>query len=75
MEALRWSAGWKMVGSVSHDEYIQLWMSFEGGCGEVLCSWCRWLMKVMSLAMKKSQGKNSHPEKGKNCRVKILTLG
>jgi hypothetical protein len=30
-----------MVGSVSHDEYIQLWMSFEGGCGEVLCSsWC-----------------------------------
>jgi hypothetical protein len=41
---LRWSAGWKMVGSVSHDEYIQLlWMSFEGGCGEeVLCSWCRW---------------------------------
>jgi hypothetical protein len=33
---LKWSAGWKMVGSVSHDEYIQLWMSFEGGCGEVL---------------------------------------
>ena len=32
-------------------------------------------MKVMSLAMKKSQGKNSYPEKGKNCRVKILTLG
>jgi len=28
-------------------------------------------MKVMSLAMKKSQGKNSYPEKGKNCRVKI----
>lgn len=23
----------------------------------------------------KSQGKNSYPEKGKNCRVKILTLG
>jgi hypothetical protein len=29
--ALRWSAGWKMVGSVSHDEYIQLWMSFKRG--------------------------------------------
>jgi hypothetical protein len=27
------------------------------------------------FAMKKSQGKNSFPEKGKNCRVKILTLG
>jgi len=27
------------------------------------------------FAMKKSQGKNSYPEKGKNCRVKILTLG
>ena len=23
----------------------------------------------------KRQGKNSYPEKGKNCRVKILTLG
>jgi len=31
VEVLRWSAGWKMVGSASHDEYIQLWMSFEGG--------------------------------------------
>ena len=24
VEALRWSAGWKMVGSVSHDEYSTL---------------------------------------------------
>jgi hypothetical protein len=27
------------------------------------------------FAMKKSQGKNSYREKGKNCRVKMLTLG
>jgi WD40 repeat protein len=33
VEALGWSAGRKMVGSVSHDEYIRLWVSFEGGCG------------------------------------------
>jgi WD40 repeat protein len=31
VEALGWSAGRKMVGSVSHDEYIRLWVSFEGG--------------------------------------------
>ena len=27
VEALGWSAGRKMVGSVSHDEYIRLWVS------------------------------------------------
>ena len=30
VEALGWSAGRKMVGSVSHDEYIRLWVSLEG---------------------------------------------
>jgi hypothetical protein len=33
VEALGWSAGRKMMESVSHDEYIRLWVSFEGGCG------------------------------------------
>ena len=28
VEALGWSAGRKMVGSISHDEYIRLWVSF-----------------------------------------------
>ena len=32
VEALGWSAGRKMVGSISHDEYIRLWVS--------CCGWC-----------------------------------
>lgn len=31
VEALGWSAGRKMLGSVSHDEYIRLWVSLVGG--------------------------------------------
>ena len=46
VEALGWSAGRKMLGSVSHDEYIRLWVSYgvdcvkeeTRACNFVLCS-------------------------------------